>query len=199
MWRVENTVQENSPPPYNTRFLNITMLLWEIYPEEKKIPHMGICICVCVCISSRAELQSLPHPSLGLKVLLENVLAMPQRAWWFQFYSTEHNDSQTFLSKSRWKYATSYQHPSSGQCFDLKSFLRNETSPQKSIGDPYFCDWDYTALRQESLSVNWLTQMSCRPSWSGKPELERPAFSRWLRSQMWQWPWWPTSNQAWSG
>lgn len=40
---------------------------------------------------------------------------------------------------------------------------------KNQLGTPISCDWTCTALRQESLSVNWLTQMSCRPSWSGKP------------------------------
>lgn len=38
---------------------------------------------------------------------------------------------------------------------------------KNQLGTPISCDWTRTALRRESLSLNWLTQMSCRSSWSG--------------------------------
>lgn len=185
-----NTLQEKSAP---SRFLNLTVLLWEIYSGKEKKSHT--CMCVCISPPGRCSV-SLPHPP-GLKVLL----AMPQRVWWFQFYSTEHNDSQTFLGKSRWKYATSYQHPSSGQCLTWKALWENEISPQKSIGDPYFLwlDMHSSAARIIISKLIDPNVMQIILEWEKPKSLNGLRIFCWLHSQMRQWPWWLTSNRVGQG
>lgn len=152
-----------------------------------------------VCVYPPGDALCPPHPiPLAWKSCLKMSLQCLKGLDDFNFIQQSTMIAR-HLGKSRWKYATSYQHPSSGQCFDLKSFLRNETSP-KSIGDPYSCDWTCTASAARIIICKLIDPnvMQTILEWEAE-SLNGLCIFCWLHSQMWQWPWWPTSNQAGQG
>ena len=81
-----------------------------------------------------------------------------------------------------------------------KAFWENETSPQKSIGDPYFLwlDMHRSAARIIICKLIDPNVMQTILEWEAE-SLNGLCIFCWLHSQMWQWPWWPTSNQAGQG
>lgn len=163
--------------------------------------YLCVCTCVCVCGSLlQADILRAPSP-IGIK----------SPAWKMSLQCLKGLDDFNFIQQSTmiarhfWAKADGNTPPpistqAPANVWPEKLSEKMKPVHKNQLGTPISCDWTCTALRQESLSLNWLTQMSCRSSWSGKPKsLNGLRIFCWLHSQMRQWPWWPTSSRVGQG
>ena len=190
-------------PPLHTQSGSwISRCCCEKFILKKKRSHTCICICMCVCGSppGRCSMSS-PTPSPWFK----------SPAWKMSLQCLKGLDDFNFIQQSTmiarhfWAKADRNMPPpistlAPANVLTWKAFWENETSPQKSIGDPYFLwlDMHRSAARIIICKLIDPNVMQTILEWEAE-SLNGLCIFCWLHSQMWQWPWWPTSNQAGQG
>lgn len=190
-------------PPLHTHSGSwISLCCCEKFILKKKRSHTCICICMCVCGSplGRCSVSS-PTPSPWFK----------SPAWKMSLQCLKGLDDFNFIQQSTmiarhfWAKADGNMPPpistlALANVLTWKAFWENETSPQKSIGDPYFLwlDMHRSAARIIICKLIDPNVMQTILEWEAE-SLNGLCIFCWLHSQMWQWPWWPTSNQAGQG
>lgn len=137
--------------------------------EKTKKKKMCVCVWVrvCVCVSTDALCPSPPtHPRL--KVLLEKCPCNASKGFDdFNFIQQSTMIARHFWAKVDGNMPPPISTPALANVWPEKLSEKMKPVHKNQLGTPISCDWTRTALRQESLSLNWLTQMSCRSSWSG--------------------------------
>lgn len=154
-----NPAPEKSSQELESHDIAVRNLSWKTHTHTQ----MYICIRVWVCVSPPGRCCLSPAPAPRNK----------SPAWKMSSQCLKGLDDFNFIQQSTmigrhfWAKVDGNMPPpvsTLAPAYVWPEKLSEKMKPvrKNQLGTPISCDWTCTALRQESLSLNWLTQMSCR-------------------------------------